>query len=247
MSTNHAGTRVYLSISAVGYMTLDSSLLAARAPCSPNTVTVDATSNADLSLCLRKINPNPEVMVSHQPPLPEIHHSFYPIPNRPYGIASGERNGTTTCPWAKGQIIDLHDEGNPQILTQYMVPENLPENCFIGGPGDPRLQREFSTHQLLIFENMFFQAWYSAGLRAWNTENVYQPYETGVFVPKPEGQVIERFRNSSDVWIWPFPILHNGLIYTVDENSGLYILKYTGEGAAELPKRGTYMSNINFH
>ena len=84
-------------------------------------------------------------------------------------------------------------------------------------------------------------------MRVWSTENVYQPYETGVFVPKPEAAVVERFRNSSDVWVWPFPILHDGLIYTVDENSGLYILKYTGEGAGELPKRGTYMSNINFH
>jgi len=58
--------------------------------------------------------------------------------------------------------------------------------------------------------------------------------------------VVEKFRQSSDVWVWPHPVLYNGLIYTVDENSGLYILKYTGEHAAELPKRGLYVSNTNF-
>jgi hypothetical protein len=157
----------------------------------------------------------------------------------------GERNGTTTCPWTGGQILDASDEMNLQIVAHYMVPENLSENCFIGGPGDPSLLREFSTHQPLLFKNIVFLTWYSAGLRAWDVSNPRLPLEVGVFVPRPAAQVVERFRNSPDVWMWPFPILHNGLIYVTDENSGLYVLRYTGRRAKELPQRGTFLSNTN--
>ncbi len=246
MSVPGDGKRVYMANSDAGYFILDSSRLAAKLPCTPNTVTVDATSNLDPNLCLRKINPNPTAKIDHSPPFGGIHHSIYKVPGRPFAITGGERNGTTTCPWTPGQILEITDEKNPQIIAQYMVPENLAVACFVGGPGDPALLREFSTHQLLVFPNTWFQSWYSAGLRAWDMSNPWLPYETGVFVPKPEQQVVERFRDSPDVWVWPFPILHNGLIYTNDENSGLYILKYKGDGADKLPQHGTFLSNQNF-
>jgi hypothetical protein len=227
MTVSEDGTRVYVSLSSWGYLVLDSSNLANGLPCTQDTRTIDNETNKDTSLCLRLVNPNIDSRMTHTPPYPFIHHSFQKIPNRPYGITSGERNGTTTCPWTRGEIVDLRNEGYLVVTATYMVPENLPENCFPGGPGDPRLQREFSHHQMLVFENLWFQSWYSAGLRAWSSENPAQPYETGVFVPKPEPFVVEKFRQSNDVWVWPHPVLYNGLIYTVDESSGLYILRYT--------------------
>ncbi len=254
MSVSRDGKRVYMANSDAGYFLLDSSRLTAGLPCTPNTVTVDANSNKDPNLCLRKINPDPQARIDHSPPFGGIHHSIYPVEGRPapnthlpeFAIASGERNGTTTCPWTPGQILELSNEKSPQIIAQYMVPENLAENCFVGGPGDPVLLREFSTHQPLIFPNLFFQSWYSAGLRAWDISNPWLPLEVGVFVLRPEKQVVERFRNSPDVWTWPFPILHNRLVYMCDENSGLYILKYKGARADELPRQGTFLSNMNF-
>jgi hypothetical protein len=127
-----------------------------------------------------------------------------------------------------------------------MMPENLEGNCFVGGPGDPALQREFSPHQQLVFPNLFFISWYSAGLRAWDISNPVLPLEVGVFVPRPATNVVEPFRNSPDVWVWPHPILYNGLIYITDENSGLYVLRYKGARAEELPKKGLFISNTNF-
>ncbi len=246
MSVSADGTRVYMANSQAGYFILDSSRLAQNLPCIMNTETFDETSNTNPNLCLRKINPDPKARVDRTPPFGGIHHSIYPVPGRPYAVTGGERNGTDTCPWTPGQILDITNEKIPQVISQYMVPENLPENCFVGGPGDPALLREFSTHQLLIFPNIFFNSWYSAGMRAWDISNPSLPTEVGVFVPRPEDQVVERFRNSPDVWTWPFPILHNGLIYISDENSGLYILRYTGPRADELPQTGTFISNTNF-
>ena len=254
MSVSDDGRRVYMANSQAGYFILDSTLLAQRAVCNPNTVTVNEASNMDPTLCLRKINPDPAARNDHTPPFRGIHHSIYPVPGRntargfpQYAVTGGESNGTVTCPWTPGEILDITDEMNPTTIARYMVPENLGENCFVGGPGDPALFREFSTHQPLIFPNLFFLTWYSAGFRAWDISNPSLPMEVGVFVPKPEKNVVEYFRDSKDVWMWPFPILHNGLIYVTDENSGLYVLKYRGARADELPQEGTWLSNINVH
>ena len=108
------------------------------------------------------------------------------------------------------------------------------------------LLREFSPHQHLVFPNLFFISWYSAGLRAWDISNPVLPMEVGVFVPRPAEQVVERFRNSPDVWMWSHPMLYNGHLYVADDNNGLYVLRYKGPRCGELPKEGLFMSNTNF-
>jgi hypothetical protein len=244
MSTNEAGTRVYVAGMQAGFYVLDSSRLAEDAPCIPDNVTADETTNQNSDLCLRKINPNPEARVDWHPPRVGITHSANKLPGRPYVLVSDERNGTTTCPWTHGWIIDITNEAYPMVMSPWMVPENIDENCFDGGPGDPALMREFSSHQILPFRNLFFQTWYSAGLRAWDVANPWLPLETGVFVPKPEfPDVVEPFRDSPDVWTWPHPVLYNRLLYVVDENSGLFILRYTGRRRNELPTRGIFEGN----
>jgi hypothetical protein len=244
MSTNPEGTRVYIAGRHSGFYVLDSTHLANGTPCTRDNVTVDENTNKDQSLCLRKINPDPDARIDWHPPHVATTHSANKLPGRPYVLVSDERNGTTTCPWLHGWIIDITNEAYPQVVSPWMVPENLDEACVEGGPGDPALMREFSTHQILPFENLFFQTWYSAGLRAWDVSNPWQPTEVGVFVPKPEyPDVVEPFRNSPDVWTWPHPVLYNGLLYVVDENSGLFILEYRGPRADELPKTGIVEGN----
>lgn len=246
MSVSPNGTRTYVANIHAGYYILDSSRLTLGLPCTPHTVTVDATTNTDPNLCLRKLNPDPNARVDFTPPNGWTEHSIYPVPGRPYLLISGERNGVNTCPWSWGHILDVTVESFPQIISRYMVPENLEANCFPGGPGDPALLREFSPHQQLVFPNLFFISWYSAGLRAWDISNPVLPLEVGVFVPKPVSNIVEPFRNSPDVWFWSHPILYNGLIYVADDNNGLYILRYKGSRAEELPQQGRVISNTNF-
>lgn len=248
MSVSADGTRVYMANRGAGFFILDSSNLAdsgKAAACTRHTVTMDESTNADPNLCLRKVNPDPKASINLIPPYRGITHTAVPVPSRPYVLIGGERNGTNTCPWTWGWIAHTVDETNPQVVSRFMVPENLAENCFEGGPGDPALEREFSTHQITAFPNLFFISWYSAGLRAWDISNPNLPLEVGVFVPEPRAQVVERFRNSPDVWVWPYPLLHNGLIYIADENGGLYILKFKGPRADELPQEGTFQGNAN--
>lgn len=248
LSMNRAGTRLYIAGRQSGFYVIDSSKLAAGESCIAANVTVDENTNTNANLCLRKVNPDPDARIDPHPPVLPIAHSATKVPGRPYVLVSGERNGTTTCPWAHGKIIDVTVEAFPQELSPWMVPENLAQNCFPGGPGDPALMREFSTHQILPFRNLFFQSWYSAGLRAWDIANPWLPMETGVFVPKPEfPDVVEPFRDSPDVWMWSYPVLYNGNIYVMDENSGLFILKYTGRRSREVPSRGLFEGNAIGH
>lgn len=244
------GKRLYMSNTDGGYFIMNSENLAMDMPGCIRDVTTsrDPAVNANPAYCMRLMNPDPSAgRIDRSPPYGGISHGFYPIPGKRYALTQGERNGTTTCPWTWGEVLDIHDEMNPQVVARYMLPENFPQNCRVGGPGDPALLREFSTHQPLIFPNIFFLAWYSGGLRAWDINLPELPMEVGVFVPRPEKQVVERFRDSPDVWMWPHPFLHNGLFYAVDENSGLYVLEYRGPRAEELPKMGTFHSNDNLH
>lgn len=246
MSVSPDGSRVYVANIHAGYYILDSTRLAQKLPCTRDTVTVDERSNTDPNLCLRKINPDPKARIDMTPPYGWTEHSAYPVPGRPYLLVSGERNGTDTCPWSVGTILDISNEKAPQFVSRYLMPENLEANCYVGGPGDPALKREFSPHQQLVFSNLFFISWYSAGLRAWDIANPVLPMEVGVFVPRPVEQIVERFRDSPDVWMWSHPLLYNGYIYVADVNNGLYVLRYKGPRCDEVPKLGLFMSNTNF-
>ncbi|HZH78151.1 MAG TPA: hypothetical protein VEY88_19135 [Archangium sp.] len=246
MSMSQDGSRTYVAHIHGGYYILDSSRLAQGLPCTTHTVTTDATTNTDPNLCLRKLNPDPAARVDFTPPYGWTEHSVYPVPGRPYLLVSGERVGVDSCPWSWGTILDITVERFPQQVSRYMVPENLEANCFPGGPGDPAHLRDFSPHQQLVFPNLFFISWYSAGLRAWDISNPVLPMEVGVYVPKPVPDIVELFRNSPDVWVWSHPILYNGLIYISDENNGLYIVRYKGARAEELPQQGRVISNTNF-
>jgi hypothetical protein len=243
MSVSPDGTRVYVT-SPHGYSVLDSSRLANREPCSRDTVTVDETSPTAPHPCLRELNP--DTRVDFTPPSAWTEQSVYPVPGRPYLVVSGERNGTDTCPWSWGHILDISNERRPQVVSRYLLPENLEANCAPGGSGAPAPPREFSPRQQLVFPNLFFVSWYSAGLRVWDIANPALPMEVGVYVPRPASRVVERLRDSPDVSMWPHPILYNGLIYITDENSGLYVLRYKGPRAGELPRTGLFVSHTNY-
>jgi hypothetical protein len=98
----------------------------------------------------------------------------------------------------------------------------------------------------LVFPHLSFVSGHSAGLRVWDTANPALPREVGAYVPKPAHRVVERFQDSPEVWMGPNPILYNGLLYVTDENSGLYVLRYKGPRAGELPRSGLYMSHTNY-
>jgi hypothetical protein len=117
-----------------------------------------------------------------------------------------------------------------------------------------------SVHDVIAFPNVAFATWYGAGLRAIDISNPLQPFEVGFFFQKasPEvrwcnGQggacadvevdaegVPTRQKNLTPPQLLSksYPISLNGNIIFADNNFGLFVLKYTGPYANEIPAKG---------
>ena len=52
------------------------------------------------------------------------------------------------------------------------------------------------------------------------------------------------FRDSPDVWAWSFPVVKDGLIYFNDTRNGLFVVRYTGPHAGEVPTSGVYSGDF---
>jgi len=123
-----------------------------------------------------------------------------------------------------------------------------------------------TVHNAIAFPDIAFATWYGGGLRAIDITNPMTPFELGFFFNKPvpevrwcsesaagpcdkaevdaEGQVIRvKQLLPPDVFARSYPIVVKGYIMYADENSGLYVLKYTGPHADELPKTGICISH----
>jgi hypothetical protein len=134
--------------------------------------------------------------------------------------------------------------------------------------GADMLRTTKTVHDVLAFPNVEFATWYSGGLRAIDISNIYSPYEAGYFFNRPAadtrwcGEETQVIKSCADVeqdatgrpyrqrWLLPpdvqarsYPIAMNGHIVYSDENMGLYVLKYTGPYADEIPASGLCISH----
>jgi hypothetical protein len=128
---------------------------------------------------------------------------------------------------------------------------------------DSLLERK-DVHNSIAFPNLLFATWYGGGLRAVDISNPFSPFELGFFFNKPpvevrwcddrsgacadaevdaEGTPI-RQKNTTPPGIIArsYPITMNGYVVYSDSNSGLFVLKYTGPHAEEIPQKGNCLS-----
>ncbi|QSQ21980.1 hypothetical protein JY651_43705 [Pyxidicoccus parkwayensis] len=228
VSVSPDGTRVYATDRHGGYHVLDSSRLANREPCTRDSVAGDGAPR----LCLRGLGSLSDVRGDDA----TARLALSPVPGRPYLVSSGERCGANDCAWSAGRLLDLSDERHPQPVSRYLVPRG-PESRAVQGASPPPL----------VFSNLFVEASGPAGLRVWDIANPLLPMEVGVYVPRPVARVVERSRGESPgVGMASSPLLYNGLLYVTDEDNGLYVLRYKGPRAGELPRTGLYVSGANY-
>jgi hypothetical protein len=120
----------------------------------------------------------------------------------------------------------------------------------------------FSPHDQLVFPHIVFTTYYGAGLRAVDISDPFRPIQVGFYLNKP----VERVRWCSygpclppvlrpdglarevptfgppDVFAFSYVDAYNGHIIYADVHSGLYILKYSGPHAEEVPEEGICLS-----
>ena len=168
-------------------------------------------------------------------------HGNVPIPGRPFGVMVQEEyaDAGRSCPFGHLRIADMTDPTALKLAGEYKLPEN---DC----PKAQAANATFTAHNQTNFPSVTLLTWYSGGLRAVDTTNPNRPVEAGVFVPKatkeaPAQRDTRLFfpRNPNERRIgamWSYPVVQDGLIYVVDIDLGLYILRYTGPHAAEVNK-----------
>lgn len=237
LSVTDDGTRAYIAAWDYGFFTLDTSLLA-----NPPAGSVGIARPVGIG----------RLDYGHNV------HSAVQIPGRQEMLFTQEdyANAGHGCPFGilRTGKMDANGDGGATLDGTFSLPENDPKNC-------GTKNGTFSSHNPTLFHDVALVSWYSGGLRAVDLSDPSHLHEDGAFVPKPTftpairdqrlffpkpGQGAGTLPTDSNkptstapLWtgsMWSYPVVQNGLIYVVDIDLGLYILRYTGPHAAEVDK-----------
>ena len=176
-------------------------------------------------------------------------HGAVKVPGKPYAVLVQEGYATTAdditgrggCPFGWLRMADLSNPAAPTLTGgEFKLRENDCDRA-------TALNGTFTSHNQTVFPNVAFLPWYGGGLRAVDIANPKAPVEVGAFVPKPSFEPDFRdnrlYFRTDDRWtgaMWSYPVVQNGLIYVVDIDLGLYVVRYTGKYANEV-KQAPYV------
>jgi len=152
----------------------------------------------------------------------------------------------------------------PGPVGDYSLPEQQPENCGSEGwdPDAVAWPGWLTPHFALPFPDVVFVTYYSGGIRAINISDPSEPAEVGHFFNEPVSEVRwatygpsgdggssgdepvphQRLRNNTSMFAFSYPVVHDGYVIYGDVHSGLYVLKYTGPHAEQIPDHGTCLA-----
>ena len=149
--------------------------------------------------------------------------------NRPAWVWVTDENGG--CPLNYARMISVESEITPIMVGAFSIPDNQLDDCLdqaITEPsGERRRQVAQQNHNPTVFKNLVFNTWYGHGLRVIDISIPQTPREVGYIMNVPHGIVRT------------YPVFKDGLIYWVDNRTGLHVAKYTGPRANELPGPGS--------
>jgi hypothetical protein len=128
-------------------------------------------------------------------------------------------------------IVDVADPAAPQMVSSFSLPENRCNNL-------PAADAVFTAHNPLLVGDLVFLSWYAGGVQVLDVSDPAHPQRVGQFLPGSAGAAAQSYVGRHPVQTWSYPILYNGLLYVVDIQSGLHIVRYTGpqaEMVSEIP------------
>ena len=135
-------------------------------------------------------------------------------------------------------IIDITQEQRPFGVANWTVKEPSGKFCDCGERFGAHSPQENMTP--IFHKKILFVTWFSAGLRALDVRNPYQPREVGYFIPSITKNTYKRCVIDNGTEKCKIAIQSNnvetddrGYIYVADRaNTGLHILELTGEARA---------------
>jgi len=274
MGVKPDGTQTFLALEAGHFLVLDTSQVAAGVPNPQLTLLTDPRNrpvwlqNPPDPAAVPNVSPNDCARVVSTPSGPQEKdcpnsHSAVKVPSRQLALTTDEVYGTFTfsafgCRWGWARLIDVSNPAKPFITGEYTIDEdNL---SFCGTPADDAVTestRSYSSHNPTLTQNLAIIDWHSGGLQIIDTSDQTHPVQAGFFVPSipatapasiaNEDPALSQgtdSRNNKAVF-WSYPIINNGLIYSIDVRNGLYIFKYTGPHANEVQQIQFLEGNSN--
>jgi len=171
---------------------------------------------------------------------PTATHSAVIVPNRPAQVRGNTKNRPAYvwitdenggCPLNYARMLSIESEIVPIMVGAFAIPDNRLDDCLDQANTEPNGARRRAVpqqnHNPTVFKNLVFNGWYGHGIRVVDISNPHTPREVGYAITLPHG--IAR----------TYPVFRDGLIYWVDNRTGLHVGRYTGPRADELPGSGS--------
>ena len=142
-----------------------------------------------------------------------------------------------TCPFSPIFVVGAADPVRPHIVANVALPENRCADL----PADDAI---FTAHNALVAGDVAFVTWFGGGVQALDVSDPRAPERVGQFVPGGEGAAEASYVGTYPVQVWSYPLLDDGLLYVVDIQSGLHVVRYIGPGAEGVAATGRAAANV---
>jgi len=142
-------------------------------------------------------------------------------------------------------LVDISDPGRPQSVSTFQVPAASGAFCDRGGRFGPHASNEEFGPP--FYQKLTFVSYFNGGVRAIDVRDPYNPKDAAFFIPAVNANTDLRcgpFKGTPNVCV-PAVQTNNvatddrGFVFIVDRaNSGMHILRLTGEAARIAGLRG---------
>jgi len=135
-------------------------------------------------------------------------------------------------------MVDVTDEGRPQSIATFQVPNSSGNFCDRGGRFGPHASNEEFGPP--FYQKLVFVSYFNAGVRAIDVRNPYEPKEVGSYIPAVTASTDYRCGTLNGVTGECRQVVQTnnvatdrrGFVYIVDRaDTGMHILRLTGEAA----------------
>lgn len=159
-------------------------------------------------------------------------HSAVPLPGQSRVLTTDERYPApygAGCPFGTAHIVDISNPARPVALSTLAVPENQPSACSSATRGT------WTSHNPTLTPHLALLTWYSAGLEVFGLDDPSAPVRLAEYRASGVSPVQRDLQlGVTDTMSWSYPVIFKGLVYVVDINQGLLVLRYGGTHEAEV-------------
>ena len=188
---------------------------------------------------LRPLTPPPAVFRTP----PGNVHSAVPLAGGTMVLTTDERYPTpfgAGCPFGTAHVVDVSNPAAPRSVAALSVPENDPAACRAAPSGT------WTSHNPTVTAHLALVSWHSAGLQVFSLDDPARPSRLAELRPSGVSPKLRDLElGTTDAMTWSYPVLSGGLVYVVDINQGLLVLRYHGLHEEEVSGTGFAEGNSN--